>query len=66
MTQIEVLEFLIQKGPGRVARELAQAIHGESAYQQQVNQDCNMLVDAGKVQRRGAGGADDPYRYWPT
>jgi predicted transcriptional regulator len=65
MTQIDVLEFLIQKGPGRTEMELAQAIHGDKAYQQRVNQDCNMLVNAGKVERRGGGGPGDPFRYWP-
>lgn len=64
MVQIDVLQFLIEKGPGRTEIELARAIHGDTAYQQQVNQDLRMLVDEGKIKRRGMGGTNDPYRYW--
>lgn len=64
MIQISVLKFLVEKGPGRTEIELARAIHGEGAYQQQVNQDLRMLVDSGAVERRG-GGPDGPYRYFP-
>jgi predicted transcriptional regulator len=65
LTQIEVIEFLIEKGPGRTERELAEAIHGSASYQQQVNQDCQRLATSGKVERRGHGGTADPYRYYP-
>jgi len=65
MIQINVLKFLIEKGPGRSEIDLARAIHGDKAYQQQVNQDIRMLVDSGQVDRRGAGGVTDPYRYYP-
>ncbi|MGD9920191.1 MAG: hypothetical protein AB7V13_01930 [Pseudorhodoplanes sp.] len=65
MTQLDVLEFLIQKGPGRTQVELAKAIHGECGYQQQVNPDCAMLKDSGRVSVRGEGGAADPLRYYP-
>jgi hypothetical protein len=66
MAQIDVLKFLIDKGPGRSEAELASAIHGETGYQQQVNQDCAALVSAGVVERRGNGGPADPFRYWPV
>ncbi|KRQ01294.1 hypothetical protein AOQ73_18235 [Bradyrhizobium pachyrhizi] len=65
MIQISVLKFLVEKGPGRTEIELARAIHGESAYQQQVNQDLRMLVDREAVERRGGGGPEEPYRYYP-
>ena len=65
MTQIDVLQFLIAKGPDRTEIELARAIHGDAAYQQQVNQDIRMLVDRGDIKRRGSGGPNDPYRYRP-
>jgi hypothetical protein len=65
LTQIDVLEFLITKGQGRTELELAEAIHGNRAYQQQVNQDCQLLVRRAKVERRGQGGAADPHRYYP-
>ncbi|MCP3463048.1 hypothetical protein [Bradyrhizobium sp. CCGUVB23] len=66
MIQIDVIRFLVGKGPGRTEIELAKAIHGDDAYQQQVNQDVRMLVDAGKIVRRGGGGPNDPYRYYPA
>jgi len=63
---IDVVEFLIRNGPGRTALELSQAIFGDKGYQQRVNQDCSMLVSAGKVECRGNGGPSDPFVYWPT
>ncbi len=68
MTTIsEVLIFLVEKGPGRTEKELSEAIYGsaEKGYQQHVNQDCRMLADSGKVERRGQGGFTDPFRYFP-
>ncbi len=64
-TILDVLAFLIEKGPGRTASQLAEAIFAENAYQQRVNQDCNLLVDRGRAERRGLGGPGDPYRYYP-
>ncbi|HET7681109.1 MAG TPA: hypothetical protein VFK79_13375 [Xanthobacteraceae bacterium] len=66
MIQIDVLKFLIQKGPGRTASELAEAIHADKAYQQRVNEDCVMLVNAGSVKREGGGGVNDPFKYYPV
>ncbi len=69
MTTIsEALVFLVEKGPGRTEAELAEAIYGPGpqAYQQHVNQDCRMLADARKIERRGAGGPADPFRYFPA
>jgi hypothetical protein len=66
LTQVDVLDYLIEKGPGRTEVELSAAIHGFGASQQRVNQDCVMLTNAGKVERRGEGGVTDPYRYYPT
>jgi hypothetical protein len=60
----EVLVFLIEKGPGRTELELAEAIYGDRAYQQRVNQDCRLLVDRKQIERRGTGGQADPYRYF--
>jgi predicted transcriptional regulator len=61
MIQVDVLQFLIEKGPGRTELELARAIHGDKGYQQQVNQDLSLLLSRGAVERR-----DTPYRYFPT
>jgi hypothetical protein len=66
MIQSNVLEFLIEKGPGRTEIELARAIHGASAYQQLVNQDLSALAYANRVERRGQGGPADPFRYYPS
>ncbi|MCK1289370.1 MULTISPECIES: hypothetical protein [unclassified Bradyrhizobium] len=65
MIQVDVLQFLIEKGPGRTEIELARAIHGDKAYQQQVNQDLTLVVGRGKAERRGEGGQHDPFRYYP-
>lgn len=65
MTIADVLEFLIQNGPGRTEEQIAEAIFGAQGYQQRVNQDCNLLVNRRKVERRGAGRPGDPYRYHP-
>jgi predicted transcriptional regulator len=65
MIQVDVLQLLVEKGPGRTEIELARSINGDTAYQQQVNQDLRMLVDRGTVVRQGAGGVNDPYRYHP-
>jgi hypothetical protein len=37
MIQIDVLEFLIEKGPGRTQVELAKAIHGHDGYRPGLN-----------------------------
>jgi len=63
MRQVDALNYLIRKGPGRTEAELARAIYGDKAYQQRVNQDCFMLVIEGKAEQRGAGRRGDPYRY---
>jgi hypothetical protein len=65
LTQIAVLAYLIAMCPGRTEMELARAVHGRDGYQQQVNQDCSMLVNSGRAERRGNGGPNDPYRYFP-
>jgi len=51
--------------PNRSA-QLAEAIFGKRGYQQRVNQDCQLLVGRRAVERRGAGGSADPYKYYPA
>jgi hypothetical protein len=65
MTQMDVLEFLISKGPGRTEAELARAIFGDRGQQPMVNQDCRLLEGKGLIERRGEGGVSDPYRLYP-
>ena len=61
----DVIEFIIHKRPGITEAELAEAIYGGRGYQQQVNQDCRRLESGKKVERRGAGGSSDPFKYYP-
>jgi hypothetical protein len=63
LVQIDVIEF--HKGPNRTALELSRAIHGNEGYQQLVHQDCERLVNSGRVERRGTGVPGDPFRYFP-
>ena len=65
LIQKDVIEFLISKCSGRTEIEIAEAIFGDGAYQQSVNQDCRMLINEKKVERRGAGGQSDPFKYYP-
>ena len=53
-TLAEVLSFLIEKDPGRTETQLAEAIFGDSGYQQQVNGDCRLLESKGFIERRGS------------
>lgn len=69
MIQTDVLQFLIEKGPGRTAGELAVAIHGVDGVQNHnshVNDDCQRLARSGAVKQSGAGASGDPYRYYPA
>ena len=63
---VDKLLDVIIKHPGLTARELSEKIHGADGYQQRVNEDCRLLLNRRLVQRRGAGGTSDPYRYYPA
>lgn len=65
ITMLKVVKFLIENGPGRTAKELAEAIFVDPGYQQRVNQDCDTMCTSGEVERRGTGDLADPYRYYP-
>jgi hypothetical protein len=64
LTLSNVMLFLIEKGPGRTEKELAEAVFGGRASQPLVNQDCRLLAERALVERRGAGGVSDPFRYY--
>lgn len=66
MIKLDVLQYLIEKGPGRTEAELARAICGECATQPMVNQDIALLTGRGVVVRKGDGGPADPYRLFPA
>jgi hypothetical protein len=65
LTNMDVVKYLIEKGPGRTQRELSEAIFGTGGYQQRVNVECDMLARQGAVEVRGSGGPSDPFRYYP-
>ena len=65
MIKSEVIQYLIEHGPGRTELELAKAFHGDAGVQQNVNQDCEALARTGRVERRGTGGPAEPFRSHP-
>ena len=65
MKLADVLTFIIKSGPGRTEAQLAEAIFADKGYQQRVDEDCHVLVNRGVIERRGAGGPADPFRYYP-
>lgn len=54
---------LIRNRPGMTELEIAKELFGPSAVQQNVNQDCRLLVSLGLIDRLGEGGRSDPYTY---
>ena len=57
---------VVKRRPGMTELEIARALHGPTAVQQQVNQECRRLVKLGSVTRRGRGGVADPFTYYPA
>lgn len=69
MIQMDVLQFLIEKSPGRSAGELAVAIHGPGGAEDHgshVNEDCQRLARVGRVQQTGKGVNKNPFCYFPA
>jgi hypothetical protein len=62
---VDVLAFMIEKGPGRTQRELAEAIFGKGAQPSRVRYELGTLVRQGTVVHRGNGDQSDPFRYYP-
>jgi len=54
---------LVRRRPGMTELEIAKAIYGPGAAQQQINQHCRSLLKQGKVDRNGSGGQADPFTY---
>lgn len=57
---------LVQRRPGMTEVEIAKALYGTSAVQQDVNSECRSLESLGLIERRGESGPVDPYRCHPT
>lgn len=65
LKKLDVVRFLIQKGPGRTQRQLAEAIYGDAGYQQSVNWECDHLARTEGFVVSGRGTPTSPYRYFP-
>ena len=52
---------IVKRRPGMTELEIAKAMYGPSAVQQNVNQECRLLIKLGLVDRLGVGGRGDPY-----
>ena len=58
----QILE-LVRMRPGMTELEIAKALYGPAAVQQQVNQHCRALLRQGRIKRAGLGGQADPFTY---
>jgi hypothetical protein len=67
MTIADDIEALVKRKQHRLRlteEDIAEMLFGQAnAYQQRVNQDCRLLVNAGRLVRNGNGGPADPYWY---
>jgi hypothetical protein len=54
----------VKRKSGLTEAELAAPIFGRRAgYQQRVNPACRRLIEEGRIERQGNGGAADPFTY---
>jgi hypothetical protein len=63
---IDDLEKLIRDRPEMKATELAMALYGPSGYYDRIGGLCRQLFQAYRIERRGNGGAGNPFRYYPA
>jgi hypothetical protein len=54
---------IISRRPGMTELEIAKAMYGQAAVQQDVNPECRLLVKLSLVERCGVGGKGDPFTY---
>ena len=57
---------VICQQPGLTATQIAARLYGIDGYHERVGGGCRLLSETGRVQRRGAGGAGDPFTYYPA
>jgi hypothetical protein len=62
---IDDVERTIRQSPGLTATEIAQAMFGESGYQERINSACHLLMKQGRIERNGKGGPGHPFTYNP-
>ncbi len=60
------VEDVVKGRPGLTARQIAVTLSGTSGYGEQVRPVCDVLVASARIEKRGAGGPADPYRYYPA
>lgn len=67
MTIADDILALVERKQHRLkltAEDIAEMLFGQAGgYQQRVNSDCNLLVDRGKLVKKGNGGPADPFTY---
>jgi hypothetical protein len=55
----------VRKNPGLTAVEIAVNLFGRRhPYAGAIRYQCQLLVDAGRLKRRGKGGSPDPFTYY--
>jgi hypothetical protein len=64
MTVADEILTVVKRKSGLTEAEIAAFVFGHRlGYQQRVNSTCRRLIDEGKIERQGAGGAADPFTY---
>jgi hypothetical protein len=66
MTLVEKICELVRNEPGLSQTQIAARLFGPGAYQQRVSYQCQYLVRAKDLERRGDGLQSMPYRYYPA
>lgn len=65
--QPQEIEFFIQQHPGLTATQIANGLFGADGYHERVGNTLKILCSAGRLERHGAGGPGDPFKYYaPT
>ncbi len=58
------IEALIACRPGLTEAEIATALFGDAASPQRISNACRSLLKSHRMERRGRGGRNDPFRYF--
>ena len=63
---IDDIERTIHRAPGLTATQIARKLYGINGYGERVRAVCQMLHQSGRIDRTGAGGPGDPFRFYPA